>query len=187
MKTLRSIGLFACILAFASGCASVAKIEKDEAADFSNYKTFAWAEDARDHFSDIQETNLRNAVTNELTKAEWREESKRPDIILKPELLVENSVRESNSPVYSQPYARPVFNPYTRRWMNIYYPSQLIGYDSRQYEVKEGTLTLSMIDTKTDKVIWQGWTTEQMENGKMTSKDLTRSAKNILKNFDPSK
>jgi len=187
MKTMRSIALFAFILAFASGCASVAKIEKDDSADFSNYKTFAWAEDAKDHFSDIQETNLRNAVKDELGKAAWREETKRPDIILKPELIVEKAVRETNDPVYSRPYARPIYNPNTRRWVSIYYPAQIIGYDNRQYEVNEGTLTLSMIDTKTDKVIWQGWTTEELENGKLTSKDLTRSAKNILKKFDPSK
>ena len=187
MKTLKTIAIFAGMALFATGCASVAKIEKDESADFSSYKTFAWADDAKDHFSDIQETNLRNAVQVELSKAEWREETKRPDIILKPELSVDRAVRESNNPVYSRPYARPVFNPYTRRWMSIYYPAQIIGYDNQQYEVKEGTLTLSMIDTKTDKVIWQGWTTEELENGKLTSKDLTRSAKNILKKFDPSK
>ena len=187
MKTLRTIALFAGIAVFASGCASVAKIEKDESADFSNYKTFAWADDTKDYFSDIQETNLRNAVKSELTKAEWREETRRPDIILKPELLVERSVRESSNPVYSRPYARPVYNARTRRWMSIYHPAQIIGYDNQQFEVKEGTLTLSMIDAKTDKVIWQGWTTEELENGKITSKDLTRSAKNILKKFDPAK
>lgn len=186
MKTFRTIALFVSILAFASGCASVARIEKDEAANFSNYKTFAWAEDTRDYFSDIQDNNLRMAVRNELEKASWREESTRPDIILKPELVVEKSIRESNSPVYSRPYSRPIYNPYTRRWMNVYYPAQIVGYDNTQYEVKEGTLTLSMIDTKTDKVIWQGWTTEQLENGKLTSKDLTRSAKSILKKFNPS-
>lgn len=187
MKTLKTIALFAGMAIFASGCASVAKIEKDDSANFSNYKTFAWADDGKDHFSDIQETNLRNAVNAELSKAEWREETKRPDIILKPELLVERATRESNNPVYSRPFVRPIYNPNTRRWINIYYPSQLMGFDNQQYEVKEGTLTLSMIDTKTDKVIWQGWTTEELSNGKLTSKNLTRSAKNILKKFDPSK
>ena len=187
MRTLRTIAFFTFILAFAAGCASTANIEKDDNADFSTYKTFTWAADTKDYFSDIQENNLRNAVNDELGKASWVEAKSRPDIILKPELTVDKAVRESNSPVYSRPYSRPVYNPNTRRWMSIYYPAQIVGYDNRQYEVNEGTLTLSMIDTKTDKVIWQGWTTEELVNGKLTSKDLTRSAKNILKKFNPAK
>ena len=98
--------------------------------------------------------------------------------------MVERGIVEQNSPVYSQPTTRYVYNPYSRRWVSIYYPSQFMGYDNSQRSVREGTITVSIIDAKTDKTIWQGWTTEQINSRNMTSKEIQNSVKSIFRKFD---
>jgi len=122
-----------------------------------------------------------------LNKANWKEEKNKPDVILKHDILVEKTVKENSSPLYSQGFTRRFYNPYTRRFSYIYYPSQFMGYNNDQYEVREGTLTITMIDAKTDKVIWQGWTTEQVDSKNLTRKEIQNGVKNIFRKFDLAK
>lgn len=70
------------------------------------------------------------------------------------------------------------------RWSYLYYPSQFMGYDVRQYPSREGKLTLTMIDAKTDKVIWQGWTTNEVASANLSSRDIEKSVKSILRKFE---
>jgi hypothetical protein len=53
--------------------------------------------------------------------------------------------------------------------------------------IKEGTVTISMIDTKTDKTVWQGWTTDEVNSKNMTTKEIQNSVKSIFKKFDVAK
>ncbi len=191
MKTIHSFIFFALFGLLMSGCASTAHIEKDETVNFGRYKTFAWLDDGDDSGivkkNSLQESNLRQAVSAELSKANWREEKNKPDLILKHDILVEKTVKENSNPVYSQGYTRRYYNPYTRRINYIYFPSQFMGYDHDEYETREGTLTITMIDAKTDKVVWQGWTTNEVSNKNLTSKEIQGSVKNIFRKFDPGK
>ncbi len=99
-------------------------------------------------------------------------------------MLVENAVKESSNPVYSRSQTRYYYNRYTRRWSGIYYPSQFVGYDSDQYQTREGTVTITMVDAKTDKVIWQGWTTNEVNSKNLTSKEIQSSIRSIFRKFD---
>ena len=189
MKSIRSLLVFAAFGSLLSGCAATAFIEKDEAANFNQYKTFAWLDENDDSTgikkNSLQETNLKQAVNAELSKANWKEEKTKPDIILKHDVLVEKTVRESShNPVYSQGFTRRFYNPYSRRFSYIYYPSQFMGYNARQYESREGTLTITMIDAKTDKVVWQGWTTDEVSNKNLTGDEIRGSVKSIFRKFD---
>ena len=189
MKNIRSLLVFAAFGSLLSGCAATAFIEKDEAANFNQYKTFAWLDENDDSTAikknSLQETNLKQAVNAELSKANWKEEKTKPDIILKHDVLVEKTLRESsNNPVYSQGFTRRFYNPYSRRFSYIYYPSQFMGYNARQYESREGTLTITMIDAKTDKVVWQGWTTDEVSNKNLTGDEIRGSVKSIFRKFN---
>ena len=185
-------GLLSFVLLLGS-CASTAHIEKDDAADFSNYKTYAWLEKDSDDKAgsknnDLVELKIRNAVNAELVKnVGWKESKNNPDIILSYDVLVERNVEERNDPVYSRPYTRTVYNPYTRRYTTIYYPSQFMGYDRDQRVVREGTVTLTMIDTKTNKAVWQGWTTDEVNGRNLTKKEIDNSVRAIFKKFDVAK
>ena len=191
MKSIQSFILMATFGFLLTGCATTAFVEKDESVNFNNYKTYAWLDDKNDsgqvQMNALQKSNLQKAVSVELARANWREDKKNPDLLLKHDILVEKSVKEDASPVYSQGFTRRFFNPYTRRFSYIYYPSQFMGYRNNEYQTREGTLTITMIDAKNDKVIWQGWTTDEVNNKNLTSKEIQNGVRNIFRKFDVAK
>jgi hypothetical protein len=173
-----------------AGCASSAHIEKDETVNFSKYKTFTWLhgeEGKLESQSDLVESKIRAAVTKEFEKIGWRESSNKPDVILDYDVLVERSSKSQKDPVYSQPYSRLIYNPYTRRYATIYYPSQFMGYESYEKVIREGTVTISMIDAKTDKAVWQGWTTGEVNSKNLTNKEIQKAVASIFKRSDLAK
>lgn len=177
-----------------ASCSSTAHIEKDDNADFSRYKTFAWIDkdgegkDDSNRTNDFTEQKIKEAVNKELEKnSGWKEVKNRPDVMLSYDVLVERSIKESNNPVYTNPYSRMVYNPYTRRYATIYYPSRFAGYERDQQTIKEGTVTVTMIDTKTDRTVWQGWTTDEVNSRNLTTKEIQNSVRSIFKKFDVAK
>jgi hypothetical protein len=193
MKFIKSLSVAILSVALLAGCASVAHVEKDETVNFSNYRSYAWAESrdngndsAKTKLSDIAQSNLREAVNAELAKAGWKE-SKRPDVLIAYEVAVERSIRQQNNPVYSQPMSRAFYNPYSRRWVNVFYPSEFLGYDRESLAVREGTITISLIDAKTDKTIWQGWTTDELSSRNINKKEIKNGVKSIFRKFDIAK
>jgi hypothetical protein len=190
MKNFSVAALSGLLLA---SCASVAHIEKDKDVDLNNYRSFAWVDtrdkvedSAKTRLSDLTERTIKSAVNEELAKAGWKE-SKKPDVLLTYDVVVEKGVREQSNPVYSQSYTRYYYNPYTRRWMSVYYPSEFLGYDREQQQVREGTITVSLIDAKTDKTIWQGWTTDEVASRNLTSKEIQAGIRSIFRKFDVAK
>ncbi|MEP6701215.1 MAG: DUF4136 domain-containing protein [Bacteroidota bacterium] len=176
-----------------ASCGSTAHIEKDDNADFSHYKSFAWIDkdgeggNDQNRSNDLTEQRLRDAVNKELEKTGWKEVKNRPDVLLSYDVLVEKGIKENSNPVYSRPYSRVVYNPYTRRYTTLYYPSEFVGYERDERPIKEGTVTISMIDTKTDKTVWQGWTTDEVNSKNLTTKEIQNSVKSIFKKFDVAK
>jgi hypothetical protein len=174
-----------------TGCASVAHVEKDETVNFGRYQTFAWVDTkesqndtVKTKVSDLTERQIKQAVNNELAKAGWKESKTRPDVLLTYDVLVEKTLKEDSNPVYSRPFTRYYYNPYNRRWMSVFYPSQHMGYDVAEREVREGTITVTILDAKTDKTIWQGWTTDEVNSRNLTGKEIQASVKSIFRKFD---
>ncbi len=185
-------GLLAFVVLLAS-CGTTAHIEKDDNTDFSRYRSFAWVDKDgegqhdENKSNDLTEKRIREAVNKELEKSGWKEAKNRPDVLLSYDVLVEKSIKENNSPVYSRPYSRLIYNPYTRRYTTLYYPSQFVGYERDERAIREGTVTISMIDAKTDKTVWQGWTTDEVNSRNLTSKEIQSSVKSIFRKFDLAK
>lgn len=193
MKNLKLwSGLLGFVFLLAS-CASTAHIEKDENADFSKYKTFAWIDKDgqgkkdRNKSNDLTEQKVRQAVNKELEKSGWKESKSKPDILLSYDVLVERTVEQRTDPVYSRPFTRTFFNPYSRRFFYVYYPSRFVGYDDYSVPSREGTVTISMIDAKTDKTVWQGWTTDEVSSRNISSREIQNSVKAIFRKFDIAK
>ena len=190
MKSFKFFGLLIIAGLMLASCGSVAHIEKDDTVNFRNYKTYAWVKSSATQSDSVEkvvtltEQKVRKAVNSELAKQGWREATNRPDVLLSYDVLVEKSIKEDNNPVYSRPYTRYLYNPYTRRYVALRYPSQFLGYDNDQYEVREGTVTISMVDAKTNKTVWQGWTTDEVNSKNLTSKEIENSVKNIFRKFD---
>lgn len=191
MKFTGAVALAAGI--FLSSCMNTAHIEKDKAVNFSKYQTYSWL--AKDNSkpakpnrrNDIAEQNMHNAINEHLQKMGWREVSSNPDVLVSSDLLLEKTTKQERDPVYSEAYTRSYYNPYTRRFSNIYFPSQFMGYDSYNMPVKEGTVTITMIDAKTDKTVWQGWNTKELNSGYITSREIDNNVNSIFKKFDAGK
>jgi hypothetical protein len=191
LKFLSAIVISGLLLA---GCASVAHVEKDDSVNFSKYHTCTWVEakaskddSVKTKVSDLTERKIRDAVNAELAKAGWKESKTRPDVLISYDVMVERGVKDNTNPVYSQPFTRYIYNPYTRRWISIYYPSEFLGYDKDQRSVKEGTVTINVIDAKTEKTVWQGWTTDEVNSQNLTTKEIQNAVKSIFRKFDIAK
>ena len=192
-QKLKLWSVYSIFVLLLASCGTTAHIEKDDNADFSRYKSFKWIDkdgegknDANQK-NDFTEQRIRVAVNKELEKSGWKEVKNRPDVLLSYDVLVERGTIESTNPVYTRPTSRVVFNPYTRRYTTLYYPSQFAGYERDERPIREGTVTISMIDTKTDKTVWQGWTTDEVKSKNLTTKEIQNSVRSIFKKFDVAK
>lgn len=189
MRILRAIPVLILPIMLAVGCAAPAYVEKDESADFSRYKTYAWIDNTdkkneRNRHNELMKNHVQEAVNAQLQKEGWREDRNRPDVLISYDLLVEKTTREQANPVYSMPYRRIYYNPFYRRYGTIYYPSMFMGNDYSTAEVQEGTLTITMVDAKTDKTVWQGWTTDDVNSRNVTKKEIQSSVRSIFRKFD---
>ncbi|MEO6329965.1 MAG: DUF4136 domain-containing protein [Ginsengibacter sp.] len=187
LTNLKRFSVFAFAIVFLTSCANTAHIEKDPSINLGDYKTFSWTDNdktSKNYKNDIAEANIQKAVNEQLQKNGFTEVKRNPDVLLTYDLLVEKSVKEQNDAVYSRPFSRLYYNPYTRRYGTIYYPSRFVGYDNHSTPVKEGTVTISIIDPKTDKTIWQGWATDEINSSHITGKEIQKNVKTIFRKFD---
>jgi hypothetical protein len=189
MNILKAIPVLMLPIILAVSCATPAYVEKDETTDFSRYKTFAWIDnnnkkEDKNRHSDFMKKNVHEAVNAQLQEEGWREDRNKPDVLISYDLLVEKTTREQSNPVYSSPYRRIYYNPFYRRYGTIYYPSTFMGYDNDTEEVQQGTLTITMVDAKTDKTIWQGWTTDDVNSRNVSKKEIQSGVNAIFRKFD---
>ena len=188
MRMLKTIPVLMLPIILAVSCAAPAYVEKDETADFSRYKTYAWIDnnkkDDKNRHTEFMKKYVHEAANAQLLKEGWREDRNKPDVLISYDLLVEKTTREQSNPVYSRPYQRIYYNPFYRRYGTIYYPSTFMGYDNDTETVREGTLTITMVDAKTDKTIWQGWTTDDVNSRNVTQKEIQSSVNSIFRKFD---
>lgn len=188
MKYLKLLGIVIVGVVLLSGCGPTAHIERARNVNFGNYQTFAWAQkDERGSRSDLTEQRIKEAISRELSKTQgWREVRRNPDVILSYDVLVEKGSRRESDPVYSWGGFRTFYNPYSRRFYRVYYPQRFVGYDTYRVPVKEGTITITMVDAKTDKTILQGWATDEVDNRRMTSREADRIVNAIIKKWNSS-
>jgi Domain of unknown function (DUF4136) len=171
-----------------TGCIQKAYHQKDNSVDFSRISTYAWAEGDNDQNYDtrrpnqnnLRDTKIMQTVDRYLQGHGWSQSKNNPDVYLVFDVVEDQSQQRVNTPVYSQPVTRFYYNPATRRWVPIYYPSTFVGYNSTTRQVKEGTLTLTMMNPGSDKIIWQGWTTSEIYGRKMSDEKIERDVQAII-------
>jgi len=169
------------------GCSAPVHVEKDNSVDFSRYKSYAWVDQTdnrANRTNQLMEQKFKSAVSEAMDKEGWRMDSKRPDVLISYDLLVERGSKQQSEPVYSRPFTRTYYNPYSHRYYSVYYPSEFMGYDNYETPVREGTVTITVTDTKTDKVVWQGWTTDEVNSKNLTTKEINSAVKSIFRKFN---
>lgn len=174
-----------------TACSRVAYVQKDDSADFSKIKTYAWITGTHNdslgnkphtvQVSDLSDRKIRESIDRNLQLKGWKLVTSKPDVLLVYDVDIQRETRTVNDPVYSYPATRWFFSPYTRRYVPVYYPSQFMGYDSRRETYREGTLTITLMDAATDKTIWQGWTSSEVTNRRLTDKQIDEYVTAIIK------
>lgn len=169
-------------------CGRTAYVQKDADVDFSKIKTYSWVTTQANKEvaststknDDLTNRKIHQAINKNLAEKGWKEVKKNPDVYLVYDVMIEEENKKVTTPVYSESFTRWFFNPRNRRWVPVFYPSQFMGYDEDTQKVKEGTLTLTLMDADTDKTIWQGWTTSEMSGRKLTDKQIDNKVKAIV-------
>ena len=181
--------LLALAIAFV-GCGVPAHVEKDPSVSLKNYRTYSWLtehnsfhKDAKS-YQNLQEKNLKEMVNQHLEKNGWREVRSNPDVLIDYDIMVENDVKNQSDPVYSSPFVRYFYNPFTRRINSAYYPSQYIGENNYAVPYKSGTITLNVVDTKTNNLVWQGWAETEITSKRLQQDDMKKVVKAIFKKFN---
>lgn len=188
MKKIQWLTITIMAAIVAVSCGRTAYVQKDADVDFSKIKTYSWVTTQANkeiasvstQNDDLTNRKIRQAISKNLTEKGWKEVKKNPDVYLVYDVMIEEADKKVTTPVYSQSFTRWFFNPRNRRWVPVFYPSQFMGYDEDVQKMKEGTLTLTLMDADTDKTIWQGWTTSEMSGRKLTDKQIDSKVKAIV-------
>jgi hypothetical protein len=185
---------FGSLLALAAfvfaGCGVPAHVEKDPSASLKNYRTYAWLSDHNGThkggkgYQNLEEKNLKELVNKQLEKNGWRQVRTNPDVLIDYDIMVENDVKNQSDAVYSNPYMRYFYNPYTKRINSVYYPSQYLGENSYAVPYKSGTITLNVVDTRTNNLVWQGWAETEITSKRLQQDDMKKVVKAIFKKFN---
>jgi hypothetical protein len=191
MKHIKWLILTLLLTVLIASCSPVAHVDKDLSIDLNRYSTYAWVDtratkDGQSSSStEFGRLSIQNAVNRKLQQAGWKLVDKDPDVLMTYDILVEKKVKRYDAPAYTMPFARFYYNPYFGRWGTIYFPSRFIGYDTYTVPVREATITVSMMDARTDKKIWQGWTTQKVDSKLLSKREINSGVNAILKKFEP--
>ena len=163
-----------------SSCSVNSHIEKAKGVDMRTYQTFAWKQ--KDSLkakqavsSDIVDNNIRDAINEQLEKQGWQQTSKNAQVLIDYDVAIASSSRRQNSGGY--PYSG-MMRPRFGGMMMSSYPAP------RNVPVNEGVLTISITDAKTNKLVWQGWASDEVNKNKITTKQATADVKSILKKLN---
>ena len=174
-------------IAFTS-CSTTTHVEVAQGVNFSNYKTFGWANDSLSKSgrsdNDIVDNNIKNSISAELEKQGWKEADQQPDVLVDYNVIVEKEVRRVTDPVYPYPYSAYYYNSWRHRMGYYYNPGFFRSYHTYNVPFKEGTLTVNMLDAKTNKLIWQGSAKGDVSSKNVTTVEAQNDVKSIFKKFE---
>jgi hypothetical protein len=173
-------------------CSRTAYVQKDADVDFKNIKTYSWVKTQANKETastqikndDLTNRKIRQSIDRNLAEKGWKEAKTNPDVYLVYDVMIEEENKNIRTAVYSDSFTRWFYNPNSRRWVPVFYPSRFMGYDEDTRKIKEGTLTLTVMDADSDKTIWQGWTTSELSGRKLTDKQIDSKVKAIVNKLD---
>jgi hypothetical protein len=171
-----------------SGC-STARIsaEQDKNISFDTYHTFAWLPpDQKDLEKNITVRNqadaIQSAVDRELEIRGMLPDTSAPDLLVRFYIGIHDHTTYHNEPMYSYPMSQPFFWG-RRMWYGGgggYYPVYNRSY---QTVVRDGTLSVDVIDRKTNNVIWRGASEERVDDLASMSAGISQNTRAIFEKY----
>ncbi|MGH8307115.1 MAG: DUF4136 domain-containing protein [Gammaproteobacteria bacterium] len=176
--------VFAIILVLVlAACAPRVFVEQDNAASFSNLHTFTWVSppigpvDNPILDSQILEERVKRAVIGDLTARGYAEAAtgQSPDFTVTYHTVSKQKLESSGSS-FSVGFGG--FFPYG--YGNVAVP---VGNTVQTRE--QGTLMLDIIDGRTKRLVWRGWTKDWISQDNYSEKAVNEDVQKILAKFPP--
>ena len=177
---MRSMMLLLAALLLSLGCAPLAvEYDYDTTYDFTKLKTYDWAPSPPgDQMEEMTEKRFQGAVNDQL-KAKSYDRAGSPDFLVSM-VGIKKTVTGGSVGVGAS-IAVPV---------GSHGAVHLGGGKSKPREKQEGTVTLNILDARSQAVIWQGSATAELR-GKTTPEEqqakINQVVAEVLKNFPPRK
>ncbi|WP_337041562.1 DUF4136 domain-containing protein [Emticicia sp. 17c] len=157
---------------------------KDPTADFKDYHTFAWLKpDVQTknplYNNELITKNIQTNVDNALLAKGMSIDTKQPDILLRFHTDTEKEMTRGGSfgPMYPMiGYAR------VGRYIMPYNMGYWGGGYSAPYSYTKGTLVIDAIDTKTNRLVWQGSISAAV-NSRRIDKQIEKGVSKIMKRY----
>jgi len=188
MDNTRRVVCVVLLVAMAS-CAGQIYSDRDSAYPFTQIKTFAWYPKNPVDFkssefdNQIIESNIKNIASAELKRRGLKVSIDSPDVILDYQIMIEQKVETVQTPVYNSPYNYGYNNPYRPSPVAINTAPYISGYTTQQIPYNEGTLTILMIERKSNRMIWRGWSESTVTDGQTYESEMHEDIIDIFKRF----
>jgi hypothetical protein len=180
MKSVYTIVILSLSLLL-SGCSmTTVNYDYDTDFDFSNLRHYGWLDTPADFpATEIVVQRIKNAVDQQMGAKGFKQVSESPDFLISLQGFIDIVRQGVESGTSYRGYGG-----YNRGYNR--------GYDRRMevYEYEEGTLTLTIINTASDTLIWQGKATGVIEPDRSTEAKEKRTQEvvaKLLANFPPTK
>ncbi len=175
------------------GCYSQSQIYSDQVrnVDLNKYSTYAWlpSQDRGDtslYNNEILQSNLIATVDDQLQMRGFKGDGKNPDLLVLMHIMFEHETEVERTPRYSSyNYLYPswyVFGGYAYYYNAYDRITYIDGFDIDTVHYTEGTVVVDIIEAKTNKLLWRGWS-ERLISPATYKNSLEKDVKAIFKEF----
>lgn len=181
------------------GCGVYTEISvtADENISLSKFKTFAWLPDQTDtinspYNNEIIRNNLKNYFGQEMATRGYAVELDTPDVLLQVAIVNKKQEREIRYPIHPRPfyycnyyYCSVYYSPYPYDYYYRHYNNYCyaMGYCKETIKYVEGSITLNVIDRKSNKLIWAGTAKGDIYDPSYINRSIHPAVEAIMKKF----
>ena len=173
---------------FLAGCATTRVLsDYDQSVDFSKFKTFNWlAEPSQaDALDGVRNTivhkRFKRHIKEILENKKYRMNTSTPDFYVS----YNTNVREREAVSYANGSCFPHWHHYGyhRRHYHHFGYAFHGGYSTYIYD--EATITIDIIDARTNELVWRGWTSKRSYGPSLPDTYIREAVIDILSRFPP--
>ncbi len=182
----RSVGIALIFLfGFSSlGLASKVHVDYDRQADFSKYRTFAWANSKGFNLEDINELlhlRVKNYIEAKMTHGGFLMVDKDPDLLV---TYYTASKDQTKINVVRMGYAFPTTWGWDPYWSGYWGYAGSSAASGQVSVYTKGTLIIDIIDARTKTLIWRGTLVDSVpDNPDKLSKKIYKGIDKIIKKW----
>ena len=166
-------------------CSAPLKVntDYDKSVNFSNYKTFSvYNLKTTGSVSQLNAERITNAIRNEMTKKGFTETSNNADLMVNAVVVLKD--KQTTTATTNYYGYGGMYRPYG------YYGGMGMGAmgttSVNTYEYKAGTFIIDVVDSKTQKMIWEGTGNKDFDSApKNPDEAITNGVASIMAGFPP--